>query len=172
LRKEATLQGIDPEHVVWDCGSQCYDPAFLEEGGADVDGTYVGLNQLPLSETKYNEELATYVKAAGRENVSGFGSYAWIAAALFRDSVNAIVDKSGVNGLTRQALFDQLEVTKKFDAGGMWGTVNIAEKIPSACFMILQVQNGRYVRVHPKEPGTMDCKRRNLVTYQDDLLGT
>ena len=171
LRKEAKLQGLDPEAIVWDCGSQCYEPAFIEQGGADVEGQYAGLQQLPLHETKQNKELATYVKSAGKANVSGFGSYAWIASVLFRDAVNAIVEKSGVNGLTRKALFDQLAATKKFDANGMWGSVNIADRIPSTCFMMLQVQDGEFVRVHPKKPGTMDCAKKNLVTYQDDLLG-
>jgi hypothetical protein len=37
--------------------------------------------------------------------------------------------------------------------------------------MVLQVQDAKYVRVYPKKPGTMDCKRRNLIRYQDDILG-
>jgi hypothetical protein len=171
LRKEAKLQGLDAESVVWDCGSQCYEPTFLTQGGADVEGVYAGLQQLPFEEAKSNKELAAYVKSAGKDDVSGFGSYAWIASVLFRDSVNAIVKKAGVNGLTRQALFDQLKATTSFDAGGMWGAVNIAERTPSACFMVLQIRDGEYVRVYPKKPGTMDCKKKNIVTYQDDILG-
>ena len=171
LRKEAKLQGIDPQSVVWDCGSQCYDPAFLEQGGADVEGQYAGLQLLPFEEAKQNKTLAAYIKAAGKENVNGFGSYAWIAGVLFRDAVNAIVKKSGPNGLTRKALLDQLEATKRFDAGGMWGPVNIGDHIPSSCYVLLQVRNGKYVRVHPTKPGTFDCAKKNLVTYKDDLLG-
>ena len=163
---------MNTDGIVWDCGSQCYDPAFLAEGGADVEGVYAGLNQLPFEEAKYNKELDTYVKSAGKANVSGFGSYGWIASVLFRDSVNAIVKKSGVNGLTRKALFDQLKATTKFDAGGMWGAVNIGDRTPSTCFTLLQVKSGKYVRVHPTKPGTYDCKKRNLVVYKDDLLGT
>jgi Periplasmic binding protein len=172
LRKEAKLQGIDPNDVVWDCGSQCYSPEFLEQGGADVEGTYAGLNQLPFEEAKHNKTLAAYVKSAGKENINGFGSYAWIASVLFRDTVNAIVEKSGVNGVTRQAFLDQLAATKKFNAGGMTGTVNIGDRVPTPCYMLLQVKNGKYVRVHPTKPATFDCAKKNLVTYEDDLLGT
>ena len=39
LRKEAKLQGVNTVKV-WDCGTQCYDPALIEQGGADVEGQY------------------------------------------------------------------------------------------------------------------------------------
>ena len=32
----------------------------------------------------------------------------------------------------------------------------------------MQVRNGRYVRVHPAAPGTMDCNPANLATVTVD----
>ena len=40
LRKEAKLQGVDSVKI-WACNQGCYDKLFVEQGGADVDGTYV-----------------------------------------------------------------------------------------------------------------------------------
>ena len=39
LRKEAKLQGVNSVEV-WDCGTQCYDEAMIEQGGADVEDEF------------------------------------------------------------------------------------------------------------------------------------
>jgi Periplasmic binding protein len=111
LRKEGKLQGLNFDDIVWDCTTTCYDKAFLEQGGSDVEGVNVSTAYLPFEEAKSNKALANYIKYAGADNVAGFGAYAWVAGLLFRDSVNAIVKRDGVNGLTRAALFAQLEKT-------------------------------------------------------------
>jgi hypothetical protein len=170
LRKEAVLQGIDSKSVVWDCYSNCYDNRLLEQGGAAVEGQYVTLSQLPLNETKVNPALADYVKAVGADKVDGFGSYAWVASILLRDSVNAIVKKGDNNSLTRKAFLAQLAATTSFNADGMFGTVNIGQRIPTPCIAILQVQNGAFKRVFPKKAGTLDCKASNEANVKADLF--
>lgn len=47
----------------------------------------------------------------------------------------------------------------------------IANRIPTPCMMVTQVQDGEFVRVYPKKPGTLDCKKRNTVEVETDLLG-
>jgi hypothetical protein len=170
LRKEAVLQGINNKDVVWDCFSNCYDKRLIEQGGSAVEGQYVTLTQIPLNETKYNKAVANYVKAAGADKVDGFGSYAWIASLLLRDSINAIVKKGGDNALTRKALLAQLTATTSFNADGMWGTTNIGHRIPSPCFLVMQVKNGQFTRVYPTKPGTFDCKASNNITEKADLF--
>jgi hypothetical protein len=170
LRKEAKLQGITPSDVVWDCFSNCYDRRLIEQGGADVEGQYVTLSQLPFSETKQNKALANYVKFTGKDHVDGFGSYAWIASLLFRDAVNAVVAKDGNNALTRETLLAALAATHDFDADGMWGTTDIGNRTPTACFMLLQVRKGKFTRVHPVRAGTLDCKQTNQVEITENLL--
>jgi ABC-type branched-subunit amino acid transport system substrate-binding protein len=171
LRKEAKLQGVNLKDLVWDCFSNCYDKRFIDQGGADVEGQYVTLAQLPFNESKSNKALANYIKFAGADNVDGFGAYAWIAGLLFRDSVNAIVQRDGVNGLTRAALLDQLKNTHAFDGDGMWGTTDIGNRKTTSCFVLMQVKNGDFVRVYPKKPGTFDCKKSNIIEIHEDLLG-
>jgi hypothetical protein len=53
----------------------------------------------------------------------------------------------------------------------MWGTTDIANRVPSPCFMLTQVQDGEFARVYPKKPGTFDCKKRNRVKIEEDLFG-
>jgi hypothetical protein len=172
LRKEAKLQGVNPDDIVWDCFSNCYDKGFIEQAGADAEGQYVTLTQLPFNEGKSNKALANYIKFAGADNVDGFGTYAWLAGLLLRDSVNAIVKRDGVNGLTRAALLAQLKSTHAFDGDGMWGTTDVGNHVPSPCFMITQVKGGDFKRVYPKKPGTFDCKKGNEIEIHEDLFGS
>ncbi len=86
------------------------------------------------------------------------------------DAINKIVAASGVNGVTRQALFDQLDATTSFNAGGMLGKTNIAEREPSACYVLTQVKNGKFVRVTPSKKGTFDCNPKNAITIKADYI--
>ncbi len=171
LRKEAALQGLDSRSIAWDCFSNCYDQRLIQQGGAAVDGQYVTLAALPFNEAKHNRALSNYVNGAGRTKVDGFGEYAWIASLLFRDSVNAIVKRAGSNGLTRRALLAQLRSTTNFDAEGMYAPTNFGQRIPSPCFMVVQVKNAQFVRVYPSRPSTFDCNPRNRTVIKADLLG-
>jgi hypothetical protein len=53
----------------------------------------------------------------------------------------------------------------------MIATVNIGQKIPSACFLLEQYKNKKFVRVFPKKAGTFNCKHSNRVKIQADLVG-
>jgi ABC-type branched-subunit amino acid transport system substrate-binding protein len=170
FRKEAKLQGVDSANIVWDCWSNCYDKRFIEQGGADVEGQYLSLAQLPFEDRKHNKQLASYVKFAGADEVDGFGAYGWLGGLLLRDAVNAIVERDGVNGLTRAALLEQLRDTHAFNGDGMFGTVDVGNRVPTPCFLVMQVKNGKFTRVYPKKPGTFDCKKSNNIEVDTNLL--
>jgi len=76
-----------------------------------------------------------------------------------------------VNGLTRAALLEELRNTNEFDGDGMWGTTDVGNHVPTGCFVLTQVQDGEFVRVHPKKPGTFDCKKSNRIEIEEDLFG-
>jgi ABC-type branched-subunit amino acid transport system substrate-binding protein len=170
LRKEAKLQGLTDPDFIWDCTLQCYDKNFLSQGGADVEGQYVSTLFLPFDETSSNKSLANFIKYTGKDKADGFGIQAYSSGLLLQQAVEAIVESDGVNGLTRQALFDQLNAIEDFDAGGMIGTTNIGERTPSSCYVLSQVKNGKFVRVTPSKKGTFDCKARNLLEIKLDLI--
>jgi ABC-type branched-subunit amino acid transport system substrate-binding protein len=164
LRKEAKLQGLDSVEV-WDCSRTCYSKDFLA-AGPDVEGHYVFLNTLPLEEAKANKALAAYRKAVGPENADAFGATAWAAAILFHESIDKIVERDGINGLTRKKLLEEVAATHTFNADGMLATTDVGGRVPSNCYFLGQVQDGKYVRVHPKRSGSFDCSPKNVAVVQ------
>ena len=57
-----------------------------------------------------------------------------------------------------------------FDANGFIAKSNVGGKVTSPCFVLEQVQNGKFVRVWPKKKGTFDCTPSNHVTVKADLI--
>jgi len=174
LRKEAVLQGLT-DVKVWDCTTGCYSKSFLSDGGSDVDKEYVDTLYLPFlssAERKANPMLANFVKFTGADKADGFGVYAWSAAIAFRDAVNAVVKKDGVNGVTRKAIFAALNNIHQFNADGMFGTIDLAGRKTSPCHVLMQVTNGDFKRIFPSKVGTFDCAAKNVVEVKLDVYGT
>jgi hypothetical protein len=173
LRKEATLQSVTSVEV-WDCSLQCYDAGLIEDGGPDVEDQYVYMNFLPFlgpnAEDEKSEMLATFLEYV--DEPDGFAIQAWAAGLFFRDVVNAIVEESGVNGLTRAAFLEQAanihDFTAEIKGDAMIGPTDVGGHVLNGCFVLMQVKGGKYVRVTPKEKGTFNCDRRNLTTVQLD----
>jgi len=170
LRKEAALQGVNDPDFIWDCTLQCYDQRLIEQGGADVEDQYVSLLFLPFEEADTTKSLRQFLKFTGRDKADGFGIQAWAGAMLLKEAVDNVVAESGVNGVTRAAVLEQLGQINDFDAGGMLATTNIGERTTSPCYVLMQVQDGEFVRIFPKKEGTFDCKERNVVNLELNLL--
>ena len=168
LRKEAALQGVVNPNIVWSCTVQCYNPQFLTQGGASVESEYISLGFLPFSDTQ-NKAVAGFDKYIDPSKRDGFAADAFAAGLLLQQAVQAVVQKDGNNGLTRKAVFAALNTIHAFTADGMLGTTDIAGRVPSPCYMLEQVKNGKFVRVYPSKPGTLDCARRNVTTFQLDV---
>ena len=116
--------------------------------------------------------MKSFLKFTPKDKVDSFAAFGWVAGLLFRDAVNAVVEKDGDNGLTRAALFDALRGIKRFDADGMWGTTNVGDHVPTPCFVLMQVKGAKFQRVHPQKAATFDCKKSNNIEYQSDIIGT
>ena len=158
MRKEAKLQGLDSVEV-WDCSRTCYSREFLA-AGADVEDNYVFLNTLPLEETKSNKALSSYVKAVGADNADAFGATAWAAAILFHQSVDKIVERDGVNGITRAKLLEELANTKDFDADGMLATTDVGARIPSDATTLARCRAGSTSACTRRRRGPSTAARR------------
>jgi ABC-type branched-subunit amino acid transport system substrate-binding protein len=169
FRQEAQLQGLTDPKIIWGCTTACYDPKFLT-GGDAVNNTYIPMGFLPFDETKYNAGLANYVKYTGKDKTAGLGVYAWAAGIEFQQALNSVVKAQGVNGITRANLLGALKNMTSFDANGFIAKSNVGGKVTSACFVLEQVQNGKFVRVWPKKKGTFDCTKSNHVTVKADLI--
>ncbi len=154
FRKEAQVQGYPIKY--WYCGLSCYTEAFLA-GGADVEGTYIGIAFVPFEEKDSNEELNNYMTAIGSGKPVSWGADSWAAGVLFKQVVDDIVATQGPNALTRKSILDGLRKVNKFDANGWFGSVDIGNHVLSNCWVLLQVKGGKFVRVAPEKPGTLDC---------------
>jgi hypothetical protein len=164
-RKEAKAQGVTNVKV-WACSLACYTRNMLTAGGPDVDGTYVWMQFLPFEEKDENEELAAYVDSVGESKVDSFGAQAWQAAALFKHVIDQIVEKDGVNGITRAKMLEVLDSTTDFTANDWMGAKDL--KGVSPCFLVMQIKGGKFVRVYPEAKGEMDCDEDNVSTVNLD----
>jgi ABC-type branched-subunit amino acid transport system substrate-binding protein len=165
LRREAQLQGINSVKI-WECNSGCYDPAFTQQGGSVVNGTYASLFELPyLSDYQDNPTLAKLItQLGGVNNFSNNALNSYVMALLFQDAVQKAVANGGT--LTRASLFTALNNEHSFNADGIIGTTDIGKHIPSDCDVVAQLQNGVWQRVYPAKAGTFDCNPANLVTIK------
>jgi Periplasmic binding protein len=172
MRKEAKIQGVNTVKV-WGCALQCYDAKFLSEGGADVEGQYSSLFFVPFEEAKQNKSVNAFLKAiGGKSKADGFSAQAWTAGLFFRDVVNNVVKAHGNNGLTRARFLEEARNVHDFKAEvggeGMLGPTDVGGKKLNGCFVLTQVKGGKYVRVFPKEKGTLNCDSKNVTTIQLD----
>jgi hypothetical protein len=157
LRREAQVQGVTSVKV-WDCALQCYDRRLLEEGGDAVEGQFVTLFFIPFEEAKQNKGVNNFLKnLENREDAEGFGAQAWTSGLLFRDVVNNVVKAHGNNGLTRERFLEEAAKIRDFTADGMLGPIDVGARKVGPCGVILQVRDGKFVRVHPKKKGMFDC---------------
>jgi ABC-type branched-subunit amino acid transport system substrate-binding protein len=81
-----------------------------------------------------------------------FAMYSWASAALFVDALKA----AGQNP-TRAGLIAALKNIHSFDDNGMVAPADVGNKKPPACWMLLKVDNGKFVRALPKSKG-YTCK--------------
>jgi hypothetical protein len=164
MRKEAKAQGLDSVKV-WACSLACYTKNMIAQGGADVEGTYVWMQFLPFEEASLNPEANAYVTAVGSKYDS-FGAQAWQAGGAFKQVVDDIVAKSGPNAITRSAILGGLKNLKSFTDNGWMGEKDLRGFSP--CYVLMQIQGGKYVRVFPTKAGTLDCSASNLTTLSID----
>jgi hypothetical protein len=167
LMSEAQLQGLTDPNMVWMCTTACYDKSI--QTNAATQGVNVALSFLPFTESSTNKTLAAFLKNVGPSKVNGFAVYGFTSTLAFADALKAAVAKSGVNGITRSAVLDGAKTLTAFDAGGMIGTVNISEKLGTACTMLVQLEKNQWQRVWPAKKGTFDCKASNSLLLKKDV---
>ncbi|MGP0031147.1 MAG: ABC transporter substrate-binding protein [Acidimicrobiales bacterium] len=74
--------------------------------------------------------------------------YGWASADLFVQALKA----AGPHP-TRGGVLAQLEKITRFDAGGLLAPADPAQKKPASCYVMLQIENGKYQRTQPTTSG-------------------
>lgn len=78
--------------------------------------------------------------------------------------------KHGVNGLTRKNLLAALSDVHDFNADGLLAPIDLGGRKVTQCHVLLQIQNGDFVRIDPKKPGTYACSPKNVIETKLDVL--
>jgi ABC-type branched-subunit amino acid transport system substrate-binding protein len=170
LMAEARVQGLDMTKVLWSCTSQCQTPSFASQNAEAIEGLYVSQLLTPFDETEVEGVKLYREGVTNEQDVSANGETAYAAALAFEDLVNTIVEKDGVNGLTRQSLLDLLATGPTVDTKGILDASEVLGT-PSPCWVSVQVQSGKFVRVDPEGVGKFNCDPAAIVQVTGDFTG-
>jgi ABC-type branched-subunit amino acid transport system substrate-binding protein len=170
LMAEARVQGLDMTKVVWTCTSQCQSPSFATQNAAAVEGLYISQLLTPFDETDVPGVKAYRAGVTDDANVSANGETAYAAALAFQDLVGKIVQKDGVNGLTRQSLLDLLATHPTVDTQGILDASEVLGQA-SDCWVTVQIQSGKFVRMDPQGTGKFECNPDAIVQVTGNFTG-
>lgn len=134
-----------------------YDQTFFTKlgGSAAAEGIY-GMNGSALffseEDARAESEVAQfqkwYARVSGGAAADSFAANAWASTHLLVQAMR----KAGPQ-LTRAKVLDELRKTTSFDAGGFYAPSNPAAKKPGNCYVLWQIQGGKYVRVDSPAKG-------------------
>lgn len=153
LQREMNLQGFDPPAI--ELEANFYNQKYPEEAGSVADGTLIRLTVWPFEEAEKNPAMAEYLEAL-EAAVPGaqpelLGVQAFSAALLWATAVKDL----GSN-VTREALVQKLSTITSWDGGGLHGVSNPGASLPAACFIMMKVEDGGFVREYPTEEDNAD----------------
>ena len=142
LAQAMTQQGFDPEVFMID--ATAYQPAFLEQGGEDVEGTTIYTNFVPFEEAGSSPETKLYLdwlQATKPGATPGyFGAFSWSAARLFVETAARLGGR-----LTRETFLEAIRGVDDWTANGLHAPQHVGAKRTGECFRLLQVRDGAFV---------------------------
>jgi ABC-type branched-subunit amino acid transport system substrate-binding protein len=146
LQREMTAQGVKVD--VMDVTSVAYSDKYLDLAGPAAEGSLLGLTTVPFEEAKKVPELANYMKWVkkidGEINTAGING--WSAGLLF-----ATAAKSLGSDVTREGLVTALQGIHTWDGHGISAPSDPGGKVPTVCFVVVKVKNGKFERYYPKK---------------------
>jgi ABC-type branched-subunit amino acid transport system substrate-binding protein len=156
-------QNFTPQ--VMELQTNYYNQQYPAAAGATANGTLVQLTTWPIEEAdqrpavaKYIQLLKQYVPDAAPEEL---GQQAFSAGLLWATAM-----KSLGSNVTRPALLAALKNIHQWDGGGLHGMTDPGGNKGSSCFIMMEVQDGKFVRHYPlpdkdadayKAGNGMDC---------------
>lgn len=147
MQKEMVQQGFKP--AVTEFEANFYDANYAKQAGEYAEGTFVRLSIWPFEESDKNPATRTYMEALN-DAVPGaapalLGVQAWSAALLWADAVKAL----GSN-VTRDGVVEEISQVHEWTAGGLHPATDPGAHKRSACFIMMKVHEGGFVREYPK----------------------
>jgi ABC-type branched-subunit amino acid transport system substrate-binding protein len=129
-----------------------YDPVYIPDAGSAANGSVL-IQYIAMFQGEDAAAVPTialfdkWYRALYNAVPDEFAAWGWLSGMLFVDGLNA------GGGLSRANLLNGLRSVTSFDGGGMAAQDNPAGKKPSACYLIVDVVNEKYVR-DPADPAT------------------
>jgi ABC-type branched-subunit amino acid transport system substrate-binding protein len=155
LAQEFQRQGYKPQ--VFQPTVTAYTPDFIKQAGAAAENVYVAVKASLNEEVSGNPELTTYTQWLNQvkpgATPTGIGQFAWGAAALFVEKMKVVGPRP-----TRKALLAEIARVRNFTANGLLPPSDVGSRELGTCTKIVQVKNGKFVRVEPTAVGTNRCK--------------
>ena len=142
-----------------------YDPAFLKNAGPGTAGTVISQ---PLA--LYDGEDASQIPMVAaldqwysRVNPGQvpdiYAVYSWMSGLLLAQAINT------AGAVNRTALVDGLKQLTSFTADGLAPAADPAAKKPPACWLLIDVANGKFVR-DPATPSGFRCSPSGYYYYK------
>jgi ABC-type branched-subunit amino acid transport system substrate-binding protein len=125
-----------------------YATQFPELAGSAAEGATTWIRSLPNEDAGSNPELAAFLEwmdqTAPDANPDLFAADSWASANAFVGALEAIPGP-----ITREALMAQLRTMNEFDAGGMYGRIQLGNKVSNGCQIGLRYTGGAWTRIAP-----------------------
>lgn len=154
LAKEFVKQGFKPD--VYHPTVTAYTPNYINQAGSAANGTYVAVAPSLLEEIDGNPELQLYAQWLRQVNPkaspTAIGQYAWGAASLFIEQMIKVGPKP-----TRKAFLARIPAIRAYTGNGLFPPNDVGGRTLGDCTSVVQVQNGKFVRVEPLGVRKLRC---------------
>ena len=143
--------GYRPELILQETNQ--YTNEMIERAGSAAEGVLVRTQYAPFEEPENYPGMASYLDVMEQFNpdgkVAALGVPAMSAYLMFATAANACIDSNdGV--LERECVLAEGKKITSWDGGGLHAVTNPAADEPSKCGLILEVEDGAFVRRYPK----------------------
>jgi hypothetical protein len=140
---------------------QDYDTSFLATAGSVAKNYYVYMPSEPLEAASVVPAVAQYEQIVQRyvpsAHLGFFGEMAFSSWLLFAESATACG-----SGLTRTCLEHQVARQTNWTGGGLQAAINPASNKPSDCYIVMKIENSKFVQVIPSKLGQFYCSPQNV----------
>lgn len=169
------LAEVDASPTFALCELGCYSEQFLQRGGAAVEGVYTWIPHRPFDSPNAANELLSYrfwlKETAPELGWSEIGLESWMAGRLFEEAFNRLLVVNP-NAPKRSELITVANSIDAFTARDILPFTDPGGRVPTPCFALMVVREGRWVQEFPRPPRDLDCSEDNLYALTStQLLG-
>lgn len=127
-------------------GAQAYGKKFIEQAGDAAEGTKIGVAYeiLEGGGSAVSDFATWYPRVNPGADIDFFAIQAWIAAHMFVEAL-----RSAGADPKRDAVLAKLRTFTSYDAGGLVGRINPAQKKFAKCYAIVGVKGGKWTKISP-----------------------